>query len=218
MKYATILFDLDGTLLNTIADITVALNFAAEKMNVRERFSDSDAIGFIGCGVRVLIGKATDFIGLDPKRAETFFDLYCTYYSAHNDIFTAPFDGVKETLKSLKNMGYSLGVISNKPHKDACSCVRKYFPHLFDFVIGGKDGMPHKPDPRVFDWIDENHPLDRKRTLYVGDMDVDIRFARNVGMDVAICLFGYGKKETLTDADLLLENFGDLLKFLEVTE
>lgn len=215
MKYSTILFDLDGTLLNTISDITTALNFAAEKLNIRERFSDRDAIGFIGCGVRVLIAKAVAFIGLNPQRTEEFFNLYSTYYSAHNDVLTAPFSGVKETLEILKKRGYILGVISNKPHQDACSCVRDYFPDLFDFVVGGKDGMPHKPDPELFDLISARHPLDRKRTLYVGDMDVDIRFARNVGMDVAICLFGYGKKETLTEAGFLLENFGDLLKYLE---
>ena len=193
IKYKTILFDLDGTLLNTLFDIQVALNYALKQININANYQEEDVIHFIGSGVHVLIKRACEPFCLNEEQKQIVFNEYMSFYHVHHNDHTQKFDYVLETLKELKEMNIQLGVISNKPHSDAIGCVQYYFSDIFDFIQGGSDAFSPKPSAEVFSYLKDKYLLEKEKTLYVGDMDVDVLFAKNVGMDVAIYSQGFGR-------------------------
>lgn len=213
--YDTILFDLDGTLLNTIRDIRESLNHAFEMNGLVPEFSDEDAISFIGSGAEMLIRRAIMKIHESENRLPELYQAYASIYSVHRNDHAVPFEGVEETLRWLKGRGYRLGVISNKPDEDTKGCVSRFFPGIFDFVVGARAGVRTKPDPDVFTIMAQTFCLKVETTLYVGDMEVDIFFGKNVGMDVAICQEGFGKISDARGQKYTLERFGDLMRILE---
>lgn len=214
-KYKTILFDLDGTLLHTIPDLRTALNYAAKKMGLIDDYNDKEIKSYIGSGKKVLVSKATKKYNLKEEEIEKFSDIYSNYYSEHRYDLTKPFPYVKEVLIELKNRGYNIAVISNKPHIDAVNCVKYYFGDIFDFVVGERHGIKVKPDPEIFYFMAEEFGIEKDKTLYVGDMIYDILFSKNVGMDVALCKFGYGDESLYNQATYLLDSYLDLLKILK---
>lgn len=139
MKYETIIFDLDGTLLDTLLDINDAINDTLKQMNLPYKSSEENARNFIGMGVHVLIDRVFDYYKINENLKDEFFKLYIVNYSKHVNIKTKPFDGVINTLTELKKEGFKLGVISNKPNNDVKRCLDDYFKDIFDFVIGQQE-------------------------------------------------------------------------------
>ena len=215
-KYNTIIFDLDGTLLDTITDITNSINKTLVKYNFDIQYSTDDVCNFIGDGAKVLIHRALASLNVSTELEESFFKDYCETYSAHRYDLTKPFDGIIKTIKTLIDNNYQIGIISNKPHHDTIGVVDLYFKDMFDIVYGKQDGIPTKPNPEIFYLIKEKHNLNTSDTLYVGDMKVDIEFAKNVNIDVCIVSYGYGKIKTDLGQNYTIEKIDELLNILEV--
>lgn len=214
-KYDTILFDLDGTLLNTIEDITDAINITLEDIGISKKVDLEITRFCIGSGAYILIDRVSKLLNLSSEEKVKFASKYFDNYSKRVNVKTKPFDKVIETLKFLKEANYTLAVISNKPNRDVYSCIDNYFPNLFNFCVGQIDGIPTKPNKAIFDKVVELYHIDKEKTIYVGDMDVDIDFSRNIGIKVVICKHGYGTIDTIKNADYLIERFDDLINILE---
>lgn len=212
MKYETIIFDLDGTLLNTLEDIKDAINEALSFLNYPYVVSDDDTKGFIGYGIDVLVNRVGERFNFTDKQKEEFFACYRELYTKHVNQKTRPFDGVISGLQKLKENGIKLGVISNKPNNDALKCIDFYFNGIFDFVIGNTVGIKIKPYPDIFNYMVEKFHFNKDSVLYVGDMDVDVMFSKNINVDVAIVSYGYGVKETYKDAKYIISNFDELME------
>ena len=212
MKYKTIIFDLDGTLLNTLEDIKDAINETFKNLNYPYIVNNEDTKHFIGYGMNILVNRVSEKFSFNEKQKEEFLNLYRQEYTRHVNKKTKPFVGVIEGLKKLKENGVKLGVISNKPNNDALKCIEHYFGNIFDFVIGNTEGIKIKPYPDIFYYMVNKFKFDRNSVLYVGDMDVDLIFSRNIDVDVAIVSYGYGEKETYKDANYIISDFSELMR------
>lgn len=214
-RYNVVIFDLDGTLLDTIIDITNAINNTLIQIGVDNRIDDKVTKEFIGDGAVKLMERIFSYLLLDEEQQNNFRNLYFDNYSKEVNKKTKPFPNVKEILLYLKNKGYKLGVISNKPHIDAIKSVEMHFGNIFDFVVGKQDNISPKPNKEVFDCIQCLKNINRKEIVYVGDMQVDIIFSENINVDVIICKHGYGKYHEMTDYNYLINNFSELVNILE---
>ena len=214
-KYNIVIFDLDGTLLDTIQDITNAINNTLDEVGILSRIDNNVTKAFIGNGATKLMERIFSYLSLNELQQDKFRSLYFENYSKEVNKETKPFDGVKETLLCLKSKGYKLGVISNKPHVDALKSVEMHFENIFDFVVGKQENVAPKPNKEVFDSIEYLKNINRKEIVYVGDMQVDIIFSENINVDVIICKHGYGKYHEMSNYNYLINNFNELINILE---
>ena len=193
-------FDLDGTLLNTIKTITHYLNFALQKSGLSP-VSEQECSGFVGDGVRMLILRAIEARGeyTDSLFARMLED-YNTAYDAEPHHLTEVYEGVGEMLRTLAESGVRLAVLSNKPHFATCATIESFFPHTFDVVLGGKEGVPLKPNPTAL--IDAIASLGASpaQCAYIGDSDVDIKTAANAGVDAILVSWGFRTAEFLCES------------------
>ena len=211
-KYSWFLFDLDGTLLDTIGDITRALNYALDRLNVKQKLTDENTKSFIGSGAKILIKRTMEYVGLDEKYVKEFSKIYFEYYSQNISLETKPYPYTKEMLQKLKDNNIKLGVLSNKPHQDAVSCIETFFPNTFDYVSGQKIDVKPKPHQEVFERFKETNKVDEKEILYVGDMSVDAEFAKNINVDLCLVTFGFGKDLELLNPKYLVHNYKEMLE------
>lgn len=189
-----IIFDLDGTLLNTIEDITDGLN-ASLKDNNLPPYEISDVKHFVGSGVNILIERAL------KKHPNADFEKvkngYMNYYGAWCKNKTKPYSNTIETLKFLKSQGYKLALLSNKPQRDTDATIAHFFPDLFDKAYGARENIKIKPDPEAVYSIIKEFAIDKENVLYVGDSDIDVKTAMNANIKSIICTYGYRTKEEL---------------------
>ncbi|MGN0234780.1 MAG: HAD family hydrolase [Paludibacteraceae bacterium] len=219
-----LIFDLDGTLLNTIADLGTACNHALRALGYPTH-SLEEYPNLVGNGVNKLIERAL------PAEANTScnqtHDLiqrmraeFIPFYNAHNLDLTRPYEGVVEVLNALKADGHKLAVASNKYQEATAKVVAHFFPDTFDIVYGEREGVERKPNPQiVYDiFAAINHT--GGKTLYAGDSLVDIATARNAGVPVAACAWGFCSRAELAAAepDYLIEHAGELAGIVRETE
>ena len=204
------LFDLDGTLTNTLSDIANAMNRAL-RLHGLEEFSVNDYRYLVGDGVRKLAERAcrgrTEME--DSVRQE-----YQADYREHAQERTAPYEGVTEMLEELAREGIRLAVLSNKPHEDTCAVVAHYFPGIdFKVVRGQVEGTPVKPDPAGALAIAEAMGLQPEEFVYLGDTATDMRCAVNAGMRPIGVLWGFRTAEELLEsgAQALIEHPSQLM-------
>ncbi len=208
------IFDLDGTLLNTIEDITDAINQAFHNYGYNTSFTMEEIKNFIGSGAITLIKRAAEKIEVDESEVNTIYQEYCRIYNFNRTAKTKPYPMMIETLTKLKEKGVHLAVLSNKPDEDTKACVQYYFPNIFDIVIGQRKNVPLKPDPNgVFEILHELH-ISKKDVLYIGDMKQDQLTAENSHVQFVACLYGFGKLEDLKDASLSIQHVEDLLSLI----
>ena len=207
-KYKGVIFDLDGTLLYTLQDITDALNYAILKNGLCEITLD-DARFMVGSGAKVLIERVIQrnkavISGKVKASSDLFNNLYNDYMDKYKDICTnttKPYNGIVRTLNTLKHLGYKLAVLSNKPQRDTDSVINRYFEAgLFDVVFGGRDGVPLKPNPEAVYEVINLLGLTKEEVIYVGDSDIDSKTAINSGVHGLMVCFGYRTKEELKEA------------------
>lgn len=197
-----VIFDLDGTLLNTIDDLGYACNHALAQAGY-----PTHPIGAypakVGNGINNLIRRALPEDERSEEnilRVRTFF---VPYYNQHNCDFTKPYNGIPELLASLKADGCRLAVASNKYQAATEKIVSRFFPGMFDVVLGERDGVERKPDPQiVFDIL---HALGCQgvqpaEVMYVGDSLVDMQTAANAGVPFVACSWGFVPREQLVAA------------------
>jgi phosphoglycolate phosphatase len=203
-----IIFDLDGTLLNTIDDLGYACNYALEKTGY-PTYPISAYPAKVGNGINNLIRRAIPEAERTEENIMRVREHFVPYYNAHNCDFTRPYDGMPEVLKALKAQGHHLAVASNKYQAATEKIVNHFFPEIFDVIFGEREGVERKPNPQiVFDILDcfaqraKTANAERQKTLYVGDSLVDYETAQNAGMPFIACSWGFVAREKLVDAGI----------------
>lgn len=195
--YKAIIFDLDGTLLNTIDDICDSLNIALIE-NGFLSYTVEETKTFVGSGVRIMVERALHGIEHQKEDEINVLNGYLREYTKRQAIKTKPYNGVIDVIKELKNKGLMIGLLSNKPHIDTLKVVDNYFGlELFDIVLGQRDGVPIKPHPDALFEIINGFKLDKKECLFVGDSDVDMQTAINAVVDKVAVLWGFRTKEII---------------------
>ena len=194
MKY--IIFDLDGTILDTLKDLANAVNYGLKSFNLPEK-----DIGFvrlaIGNGTKVLIKRCTP-CDLSEEERSKVFDVFKDYYFKHFTDNTKPYPGIYETLLKLKELGNTkLVVLSNKDDDLTKQLINKEFPRVFDIIQGSYIDKPRKPDPYLISKILNENNIDKKDCLYVGDTNVDKETADNANLKYLLVNYGYRSKEEL---------------------
>lgn len=210
MKYKLILFDLDGTILNTLSDLANSVNYALRKNNLQEISKDM-VKAYIGNGIKKLCELSSRGIN-----TEEVYEDFKKYYMMHLCDESYVYKNVAPLLLELKKRGYMLGILSNKKDSAVKEISRYYFPLIFDFAYGEREGILRKPDAMAIELICKEYNISRTDVLYVGDSDVDILFCKNSNIDYAICTYGFRDKiylEKLKPMSLIDDPI-DLLKLL----
>lgn len=195
MKYELVLFDLDGTLTNTLSAICKIINTTMEELNLKQ-YSLEETGRFIGHGIQGIVEKIFeaghyDRAVIDPeKMLEIIRKNYKKYYNYNVELY----DGIGGLLDFLTENKIKMGIVTNKDHQLALETVEKNLSKWnFIEIIGAKDGeYPRKPDPYGINLISKKYSIPKSKILYAGDMSVDIRTAENAGVDVVYCNWGFG--------------------------
>ena len=193
-----VIFDLDGTLLNTIDDLGYACNYALEQTGY-PTFPIEEYPAKVGNGINNLIRRALPETERTEENILRVRAHFVPYYNAHNCDFTRPYKGIPELLATLKAQGHLLAVASNKYQAATEKIVEHFFPGLFDVVFGEREGIERKPNPQiVYDIVSKLSPLNAKRSsLYIGDSLVDRDTAQNAHVPFVACSWGFVPRETL---------------------
>ena len=213
MKIKAAVFDLDGTLTNTLNDIATAMNRSLRLHGLPE-FSVDEYRYLVGDGAKKLAQRA---VRNRQELAESVRREYQAYYQEHTLDTTRPYPGIPELLQALTERGIQVCVLSNKPHADTCGVVRHFFPEIpFAQIRGQVEGVPVKPDPTGAMMIARALGLKPEAFVYLGDTNVDMRTAVNAGMHPVGVTWGFRPAEELAQAgaEHLIGNPLDLLQFV----
>jgi phosphoglycolate phosphatase len=194
-RYDVVLFDLDGTLLNTLEDLTDAVNHTLRQFGYPPRTREEVRLS-VGNGVRRLVERMLPQGAADPDM-ENALAAFKQYYTAHCNVHTHPYDGVVEAMAALCEAGVTLGIVSNKNDAAVKALAQAYFGSLVSVAIGGRDGVPRKPAPDMPLLALEALGATPERALFVGDSGVDAQTARNTGMDCMLVSWGFRTPEEL---------------------
>jgi phosphoglycolate phosphatase len=200
MSYKAIIFDLDGTLLNTLDDLGNAVNRVLFNMGFPTHAID-EYRSFIGDGVEKLINRALPEQNRDEDTVHTCFQAFREGYHKNWNVNTRPYDGIPELLDALKERGLKVAVLSNKPHDTTNLCVAELLQRWrFDVVLGHRDGIPHKPDPAGALEIAHRLNIPPEEFLYIGDSGVDMETAIAARMFPVGALWGFREAEELEES------------------
>lgn len=194
MTKKAVLFDMDGTLVDTVDDLAAALNFTLRTLGLPEK-SRSEVKGCLGMGIPVMVDLA-----LPPEKKgvrEEAIKIFRGYYKEHLTDFTRPYEGIPELVKELKDKGFHLAVISNKIQSALEDIVHRFFGDSFEVIIGQRDDLPQKPAPDSVYLALDIMGLKKENSVYIGDSDVDMKTAFNAGVDLVSCSWGFKTKEEL---------------------
>lgn len=196
--YTCVIFDLDGTLLNTLADLAAAGNHALDTLGLPLHEIEAYKT-FIGNGIPNLIRRMLPEGSGDTLQSEAL-QLFSAYYAAHHSDRTKPYDGIPALLETLRARGVKTAVVSNKAHVFSVELIRRFFGETVGPVYGTGNDLPRKPDPTAVLRVMEELGVQPSETLYVGDSDVDMRTARNAGLDACGVLWGFRSKDVLAES------------------
>ena len=209
MGYATYLFDMDGTLLDTLADLTAAVNHTLARYGYPRRTIEQVRKGLGNGAVKLMAAML-------PQGEETpgFADImrdYRAWYQAHACVETCPYPGVPEMLKRLRQRGCKVAIVSNKPHGAACELVERFFPGVPTF--GERPETPRKPAPDMVFHALAALGAGKENAVYVGDSEVDVQTARNAGLPVIGVAWGFRGREALAaaGAESIVDTAAELL-------
>ena len=198
MKYQLAIFDLDGTLLNTLEDLADSTNYIMRQFGYPER-TLAEVRSFVGNGIWKLLERSAPK-GTSSEEIDRMFELFKEHYGAHCADKTKPYDGVMELLASLKKKGVRLAVVSNKADYAVKALCEQYFPGYFDEAVGERIGIVRKPAPDTVNEVLKNLQMEKAQAVYIGDSEVDVQTARNAEMDCIAVDWGFRDKEVLEEA------------------
>ena len=202
MRYDTVIFDLDGTLLDTLQDLAAAVNYALHQQGYPPR-TVQEVCRFVGNGVEKLMRRAVP-AGLPEERIMAALAVFKEYYALHNNDATAPYPGIEALLGHLKARGVRMAIVSNKNDPNVKALARLYFPTTISMAVGEGGGVRAKPCPDTVLHVMNTWGCDPSRVLYAGDSDVDIQTARNAGVDCASVCWGFRPEQELRAAGATL--------------
>lgn len=210
-----IIFDLDGTLINTIDDLGQACNHALSACGYpTHRIEDYPRL--VGNGINKLIERALPEEHRNEAAVLRLREHFVPYYDAHNCDLTRPYEGIPALLQALKAQEHTLAVASNKYQAATEKIVAQLFPDTFDVVLGERDGVARKPHPQiVYDILLDRS--DKSDTLYIGDSLVDAETAQAAGVKLVLCTWGFCTKEQLMTAnpDYMVHHPAEILPIIE---
>ena len=211
------IFDLDGTLTNTLESMTYSVNLTLEEMGLSKITKDQCRL-FVGNGARVLMEKSLKAVGdTDASRIEEGMKIYGRIFDRNCTYHVTPYEGIPEMLKALKDKGIQLAVLSNKPDRQTVKVVKAIFgEELFDYAQGQKEGIRRKPEPDGVWYLMEQMHVSKEECLYIGDSEVDAATGRNAGLKTIGVLWGFRDRKTLetAGADDLIDRPDELLQFV----
>ena len=213
MKYTTIIFDLDGTLLDTLEDLTDSVNYALKKYNYPTHTID-EVRYMVGSGIKVLIERAI------PKGATNFDEVYQAFpdnYKINRTNKTKPYPEVFETLETLKKMNVKMAIVSNKYQDGVTGICKPIFGKYIDVMIGEKPGIAKKPSKDMVMLAIKMLDADINKTIYVGDSDIDIFTANNSGIDCIGASWGFRGEAFLKEmkATYIAKKFSDIIDIVK---
>lgn len=214
--YKNVIFDLDGTLLNTLEDLAAATNWVCARHGWPVHRVEEYKY-FVGNGAPKLLERVVPpGVELTGELRRTILAEFTERYNAHKEDKTTVYAGMPQALKRLKEAGLTLAVLSNKPHGAAYPVVERYYPGVFDAVQGAIDGLPVKPDPTLLRRLMERLGATAGDTLFVGDSNVDIRTAKNGGLTGCGVLWGFRTRRELETegADYIAETPEQLVELI----
>lgn len=202
-RYKLVIFDMDGTILNTLEDLADSINYALRENGFAERTMD-EVRKFVGNGIGKLVERAV------PEKAgqaekERVYDSFTAYYKVHCADKTRPYDGIEELLKSLREAGCMTAVVSNKADYGVQALCADYFPGLFDVAVGERPGICRKPSPDSVNEVLARLHVSSGEAVYIGDSDVDVETAKNAGLPCIAVEWGF------RDKDFLLAHGADVI-------
>ena len=201
-----IIFDLDGTLVNSLEDLADSANYAVKQFGYPTHPTESFRY-FVGNGIPKLIERCLPESERSPERIEEVRKVFGGYYDLHFADKTSPYDGIPELLDKLKREDVRTAVASNKADSFTGRIIDSFFKGSFDAVIGSREGVPRKPAPDIVFDIMKELGADVSDTYFAGDSDVDMYTAKNAGVTAIGCLWGFRTREELLKggADFLAE-------------
>ncbi|MCR5451640.1 MAG: HAD-IA family hydrolase [Lachnospiraceae bacterium] len=214
MKYKAVLFDLDGTLLDTLHDLAGAVNHVMKTYDDPVHSVD-DVRRFVGNGIRNLMIRALPKGEEDPKFEEKFSE-FKNYYAGHDMDLTKPYPGIMNLISDLRNNGIRLAIVSNKYQPAVTELSRHYFKDAIEVSIGDLEGRNRKPHPDAPNAALLALGLSAKDCLYVGDSGVDAKTAEGVGMDCVLCSWGFRERDLLEKEKSIgiIDKPEDLLEYI----
>lgn len=215
MAVRGMIFDLDGTICNTLADLAAATNAVLRQYGFPEQPEEAFRL-FVGDGARKQLQRA---IGqpIDEKQFACMYESYLAYYRTHYLVKTGAYEGLPVILQTLKQQGISLAVVTNKPQEMAVHIVQEVFGDLFAMVRGNTAEFALKPDPTLTKHVMDCLLLTPDETLFVGDSAVDIQTAHNCGLRAVGVSWGFRGREELTKAgaDVIVDTPAQLLSLID---
>ena len=210
-QFNTYIFDLDGTLLYTLDDLTASTNHAMRQLGFKEHTTE-EVRSMVGNGIKKLIERAVPE-GTSGQLYEKAYNEFISHYLQHSLDTTRPYPGIMEMLKSLKDKGVQMAVVSNKYCKATESLCRTFFNEYISVAIGESENIRKKPAPDTVLEAMKRLGANRESTVYVGDSEVDIATARNCGIPCISVLWGFRDKDFLlkNGATILAENPDEIL-------
>lgn len=238
MKYKAVIFDMDGTILDTVDDLTVSVNYAMGLCGHRHDYTREDGCRMFGSGAHTALQRAlameagiTDpaelrrigtpemmtVPGIDEAEAAKIEEVFRPHYLKHSMDRTGPYDGILNLLQALRSRGYKTAVVSNKPDPAVVKLAGDCFDNLFDEAAGEREGIRRKPAPDMVFAVLDRFGVTVKEALYIGDSEVDVETAVNCGMDCVCVSWGFRPRDLLESLHPLaiIDRPEELLPILE---
>ncbi|MBR2151693.1 MAG: HAD-IA family hydrolase [Clostridia bacterium] len=216
MSINCIVFDLDGTLLNTLDDLANGVNYTLEKFGYPTHEIEKYKI-FVGNGMKNLINRAVPEEIKNTEIEKDILAAFMEYYSAHSTDLTCPYDGVEDMIDALKDRGIKIGMVTNKAHNAAIDIMEKYFSGKFDYVLGQSEKFPLKPNPASAIFVCETLGCTPENSIFVGDSGVDMKTGADGGFLPVGVLWGFRDKDELISngAKAVISHPAELLKIVD---
>lgn len=194
-EYQTYIFDLDGTLLNTLADLAASTNYALRAHGLPERTTE-EVRTFVGNGVKKLMERAVPQ-GLDNPKFEETFATFREHYLQHSLDTTSPYPGIVALLRELRHRGKRVAIVSNKFYVATQELARHFFSDTVEVAIGEREDIRKKPAPDTVLEAMRQMGVGKDGAVYIGDSEVDVQTARNVGIPCISVLWGFRDRDFL---------------------
>ena len=198
MEWRTVIFDMDGTVLDTLEDLLSAMNYAMKQHGFKMH-SLEEMRSFVGDGLYMMAVRAVPS-GTEEATVKSVFNCFKAYYGEHLNVLTKPYDGIIWMLEKLKQAGIRTGISSNKYDQGAKMLSDIHFGRLIDCTVGESELVPKKPDPTGTRLIMNELGANAESTLYVGDSNVDIQTAANAGLKMLAVSWGFRTRQQLAEA------------------
>lgn len=211
-----ILFDLDGTVLNTLGTITAAGNDALIRLGYPS-LSEEIYLSYVGNGKKELIKRMLNADAENPTLVHQVESIFDEYYKKNPYQETKPYDGIIELLQTLKERNILRIIITNKDDSAAQMVIRRFFPNCFDLVVGIRAGIHPKPNPSTVQKVLQHFQLQPEECIFVGDMEPDVQVAKNANIKSCAVCWGFTKEKILENyqPDYLIHHPSELIKVIE---